>query len=118
MPELKNCEYVLIEYAPSPLRDTRLAIGLFLFNDAGRLVRQGFARDWRRVRCLDPQADLTLLENVPGYFEAIRTGIEASLGEQQWTGDFYRQLLRMRQECSGGIQISPEIGRASCRERV
>ena len=41
MPEqLKNCEYFLVEYAPSPLRDTRIAVGLFFgFYPARRAAR-------------------------------------------------------------------------------
>ena len=27
--ELKNCQYLLVEYAPSALRETRLPIGCF-----------------------------------------------------------------------------------------
>src|SRR5690348_17098882 len=74
MPDLKNCEYVLLEYAPSALRDIRLPIGLFLFGAQGRLIRQGFASDWRQVRCLDPQADIELLGSLPSYFESCSRG--------------------------------------------
>ncbi len=103
MPDLKNCEYFLVEYAPSPLRETRVAIGLFLFEDSGRLVRYGFANDWRRARCLDPQADLAMLANLPAHFDSIRaaTARERSL---------YDQLLTMREDCSGSIQISAPKG--------
>ncbi len=116
MPEMKQCEYVLVEYAPSPLRETRVAIGLVLFDGAGRLVRQGFARDWRQVRCLDPGADFSLLEGLAGHFEKL-----AKLGSGEWgvgsgelagggSGGFYEQLRRMHEDGSGGLQISAARG--------
>ncbi len=98
MPDLKNCEYFLVEYAPSALRETRIAIGLFLFDDAGRLIRYGFASDWHRVRCLDPQADLAMLANLPAHFE------------RQETESLYVQLRRMQAEDSGGVQIAAPRG--------
>ena len=69
--DLKNCEYFLVEYAPTALRDTRVSIGLFLFEASGRLVRHALTRDWRQLRCLDPQADVQLLESLPGYFDQL-----------------------------------------------
>lgn len=123
MPELKNCEYVLLEYAPSPLRETRVAVGLFLFDAAGRLLRQRFAADWRQVRCLDPQADVALLENLGAHFERLAEsegGLQVTEDrERQRTklqrksssaGNFYQQLMRMHEEGSGGLQISAPRG--------
>ena len=51
MPEpKKNCEYFLAYYAPSALRETRIAIGLFLFEASGRLVGHRLTQDRRTVR--------------------------------------------------------------------
>jgi len=119
---LKNCEYFLVEYAPSPLRETRVAVGLFLFEASGRLAGHGFTRDWRHVRCLDPQADLGLLANLPAHFEAIRaascapesgaTDAGATVRDRSpHTGEnFYNQLLLMREDYSGTLQISSPRG--------
>ena len=104
---LRNCEYFLVEYAPSPLRETRIAIGLFLFEPSGRLVRHGFTRDWRQVRCLDPQADLGMLGNLPAHFEQA---ISAAMEHPGATENFYEQLVRMQMEQSGGLQISSPRG--------
>ena len=60
--EAKNCEYFLVHYVPSVLRETRVAIGLFLFEESGGLVGHRLTGDWRWVRCLNPRADLDLLE--------------------------------------------------------
>ena len=140
MADLKNCEYVLVEYAPSPLRETRVAVGLFLFEATGRLVRQGFAADWRQVRCLDPQADVALLENLGAHFErlageekreqgttriqesevrkkkrsrsfaALRMTSLEKAAANRSGGSFYEQLRRMHEEGSGGLQISAPRG--------
>lgn len=106
---LRNCEYFLVEYAPSPLRETRIAIGLFLFDDSGRLVHRGFTRDWRRVRCLDPQADLDLLANLPAHFDQAKESKTAS-GAGNLPSNLYDQLLQMRQDFCGSLQISPPRG--------
>ena len=125
MPEnLQTCEYFLIEYTPAVLRETRVPIGLFLFTDDGSLVRHGFAKDWRHVRCLDPDADLALLSALPSHFEgaaqmgALEHPRDSQAGPEQgprkvagFSSDtFYRQLLRMREEWSGGLQISSPRG--------
>lgn len=128
MAELKNCEYVLAEYAPSALRETRVAVGLFLFEATGRLLRQGFAADWRQVRCLDPQADVAMLENLGAHFERMAgeegrlqvTGYrlqekenlqgEGSTEGAAGAGSFYERLRRMHEEGSGGLQISAPRG--------
>ena len=125
MPEtLQNCEYILIEYAPSPLRDARIAIGLLLFESSGRLVRHGFTQDWRHLKCLDPQADLDLLANLPAHFEQIRAATvkERAPGSFRFndfprdaqtsinTSPLYQQLLQMREDYSGGLQISAPRG--------
>ena len=120
MPDpLKNCEYFLVEYAPSALRDTRIAIGLFLFEASGRLVRHGFTGDWRHLRCLDRQADLALLANLPAHFEDIRErAADLSRDQELATGartvaataHLYGQLLRLRNEFSGAVRISEPKG--------
>ena len=107
--ELKNCQYLLVEYAPSALRETRLPIGLFLFEASGRLVKHAVTRDWRQLRCLHPQADFRLLESLAGYFDqlvaesAVR---EAASGGTPAAAGFYEQLRQMQQDYSGTLQIS------------
>ncbi|MBI4464513.1 MAG: DUF3037 domain-containing protein [Acidobacteria bacterium] len=97
---LRNCEYFLLRYAPSALRDTSVAIGLFLFEASGILVRCRMTRDWRAVRCLDPQADLALLEGLAEQFERLATEDSDSEGH-----NLYRKLLEMQEEFSGAIRI-------------
>ena len=105
MPEpRRNCEYVLVHYAPSAVRETRIAVGLFLFEASGRLVGQRLTEDWRAVRCLDPQADLEMLGNLPAHFE--RLAAETVSPEET----FYGRLRGMEQEFSGALQVSSPRG--------
>jgi hypothetical protein len=69
----RPCAFQLLRYVPDPVRNEFVHIGVILreapdlvqtpapsLPGAQPLVR--FTRDWRRVRCLDPQADTALLE--------------------------------------------------------
>ena len=107
--DLKNCEYFLIEYAPTALRDTRVSIGLFLFEASGRLVQHAVTRDWRQLRCLDPQADVQLLESLPEYFDQLVAECavqEAASGRALAGVRLYEQLRQMQENYSGTLQIS------------
>ena len=114
MPEpRKNCEYFLAYYAPSALRETRIPIGLLLFEDSGRLVGHRFTEDWRAVRCLDPQADLNLLGMVSAHFEGLATGpfeLRRDSERHRAPESFFETLRQMEQEFAGSLQISPPRG--------
>ena len=114
MPEpTQNCEYVLAYYAPSALRETRVAIGLFLFEESGRLVGYRMTEDWRTVRCLDPQADLTMLGGLSAHFERLAAeGIAPTAASDSlaMAEPLYERLRRMEQEFAGALQISPARG--------
>ncbi len=61
----RNCEFQLLRYVPDAVRNEFVHIGVLLREqgDAGGLALR-FTRDWRRVRCLDPDADTALLESM------------------------------------------------------
>ena len=68
--ERRACEFQLLRYVPDAVRNEYVHIGVILRPQGGGaqagpepvLVR--FTRDWRRVRCLDPEADTALLEGM------------------------------------------------------
>jgi hypothetical protein len=81
MQGLRQCEYFLIEYRPDRARGEYLNIGTVLREvvspedrGAGE-TRLLFTRDWRRVRCLDPDADISKLEQLEAD---IRLQLESS----------------------------------------
>lgn len=67
-PSRLACEFQLLRYVPDPVRNEFVHIGVVLrtadasSEGAGSEIR--FTRDWRRVRCLDPDADTALLEGM------------------------------------------------------
>jgi Protein of unknown function (DUF3037) len=68
MPGLRQCEFFLIQYRPDPARGEYLNIGVLLRevvspeSRGASETRLHFTRDWRRVRCLDQDADISRLE--------------------------------------------------------
>jgi hypothetical protein len=65
--ERRACEFRLLRYVPDAVRNEYVHIGVILREaaaaDRGPAMVQ-FTRDWRRVRCLDPDADTALLEGM------------------------------------------------------
>jgi hypothetical protein len=61
----RTCEFQLLRYVPNAVRNEYVHIGVILREQGGRAPAQvQFTRDWRRVRCLDPEADTALLEGM------------------------------------------------------
>jgi hypothetical protein len=68
MAERKQCEFQLIRYVPDAVKNEFVNIGVVLQSvpspslevEGQRAVR--FTRDWSRVRCIDPDADIEMLE--------------------------------------------------------
>ena len=65
MAERKQLEFFLLRYVPDAVKGEFVNFGLVTIeNGAGRGQRFAdvrFTKDWRRVLCLDPQADLEML---------------------------------------------------------
>jgi hypothetical protein len=79
--ERRACEFHLLRYVPDAVRNEYVHIGVILREQRGREAADGsepvlvrFTRDWRRVRCLDPEADTALLE---GMEEELRRRFQA-----------------------------------------
>jgi hypothetical protein len=71
----RACEFQLLRYVPDAVRNEYVHIGVILREQGGphanspaaagpEPVMVRFTRDWRRVRCLDPEADTALLEGM------------------------------------------------------
>ena len=71
MAERIQCEFFLIRYVPDVVKGEFANIGVLL-REAGRddraVVR--FTRDWSRVKCMDADADIGLLEALEGEIGA------------------------------------------------
>ncbi|MGA3333651.1 MAG: DUF3037 domain-containing protein [Terracidiphilus sp.] len=60
--ERRECEFQLLRYVPDAVRNEYVHIGVILREQGNPRAEVRFTRDWRRVRCLDPDADTALLE--------------------------------------------------------
>lgn len=70
------CEFFLIRYVPDAVKGEYTNIGVLL-RETGReeSARVRFTRDWSRVRCLDADADVGLLEALEGEIDTcLRLG--------------------------------------------
>jgi len=72
------CEFFLIRYVPDVVKGEFTNIGVLLReagarDEARSVVR--FTRDWSRVRCIDPDADVALFEGLEGEIaERLKLG--------------------------------------------
>ena len=67
MSERQQCEFFLVRYVPDAVKNEFVNIGVLLRDasqpgsaDPSAQVR--FTKDWSRVRCIDPDADIAMLE--------------------------------------------------------
>jgi hypothetical protein len=88
MPDRLKCAFQLVRYVPDPVRNEFVHIGVLLRNESGQLDLK-FTRDWRRVRCLDPDADTALLE---GMESELRRRLQEDLARPEAERKFARIL--------------------------
>jgi hypothetical protein len=61
----RACEFQLLRYVPDAVRNEFVHIGVILREQGNRDAAEvRFTRDWRKVRCLDPDADTAVLEGM------------------------------------------------------
>lgn len=90
----QQCTFSLLRYVPDAVKSEFVNVGLVLL-PAGGQPELRFTRDWSRVRCLDSQADIELLES-----------LEADLREKlhDLNGDRDFILRRMQDSFSNALQ--------------
>lgn len=105
MAERLQCEFLLIRYVPDVVKGEFANIGVVL-REAGRedgaAVR--FTRDWTRVRCLDPGADVELLESLEAEIaERLRAGVDARVNAKP-------VLATLEDTLSNSVQVTEMRG--------
>ncbi|MGA7156019.1 MAG: DUF3037 domain-containing protein [Acidobacteriaceae bacterium] len=78
MRERLQCEFSLIRYVPDVVKGEFANIGVVL-REAGKddTAKVRFTRDWSRVRCMDPDADVELLESLEAEIaQRLQAGVE------------------------------------------
>jgi len=85
-----------MRYVPDPFKDEFVNIGVLLLGRKDDYAGVRFTRDWSRVRCLDPQADIDILE-----------ALEGDLLDQMCTPELRKQTMhRLQETLSTGLQLS------------
>ncbi len=105
MPDRIQCEFHLIRYVPDPGRGEFANIGVLL-REAGATgtAHLRFTRDWSRVRRLDADADIALLEALESEI-AARLPLEASAAANG--KPVYKPVLALLEDSlSNSIQIT------------
>jgi len=74
----RECEFQLLRYVPDAVRNEFVHIGVILREQGSPRAEVRFTRDWHRVRCLDPDADTALLEDMEGE---LRRRLEPGPGD-------------------------------------
>jgi hypothetical protein len=103
MPEKRKLDFFLLRYVPDAVKDEFVNIGLVMVEPGANGSGFGevrFTRDWRRVRCLDPHADVEMLA-------ALEREIRGQLAS---THDRELLLRRLEDSFSNVIQLSPAKG--------
>lgn len=62
MNERVQCEFSLVRYVPDPVKNEFVNIGVLLREGTTEAAAVRFTKDWGRVRCIDPDADIEMLE--------------------------------------------------------
>jgi len=89
-----QCRFFLLRYAPDAVKNEFVNIGLVLLPPAGS-AEVRFTHDWSRVRSLDPQADVEVLE-------AMETDLREKLREMNGDREFI--LRRIQDSFSNALQ--------------
>jgi hypothetical protein len=104
MTDGRQLEFFLLRYVPDAVKDEFVNIGVVMVEVSAqsgtRFADVRFTRDWRRVRCLDPQADVDMLA-------ALERDIRSQLAE---THDREVLLRRLEDSFSNVIQLSAVKG--------
>jgi len=99
MAEKKHLDFFLLRYVPDAVKGEFVNFGLMAIENGpngAELIDVRFTRDWGRVLCLDPQADLDVLS-------ALQEEIRQEIGRKK---DQLTLLKKMEDSFSGVVQVS------------
>ncbi len=96
MTEMEKCSFFLLRYVPDAVQNEFVNVGLVLLPQSGAAELR-FTRDWSRVKCLDPQVDVDLLE-------ALESDLREKLRALNGDRDFI--LRKIQDSFSNALQPS------------
>lgn len=109
MADYKHCDFFLLRYVPDVVKQEFVNVGVVMLEEgADGFSDVRFTRDWRRVRCLDPEVDIELLQS---YEDELRRLLQSRSAEvinyklpmsrREWLLDL------MQRSFSGALQLAP-----------
>lgn len=109
MASYKHCDFFLLRYVPDVVKGEFVNLGVVLLEDGDNgFTDVRFLRDWRRLRGLDPEADIELLES---YEAELRRLLQSRVPEIiNYRGPMSRRewlLAQIRDSFSGALEITP-----------
>lgn len=76
MGEKRQFEFFLLRYVPNAVQDEFVNVGVVMVEPGAEFAEVRFTRDWRRVRCLDPQVDVEMLEALENDMKRELRGVQ------------------------------------------
>jgi hypothetical protein len=96
--EKRKLEFFLLRYVPSAVRETFVDIGLVMIEES----KQGsmfadvrFTRDWDTLLCLDPQADIEMLQALEGEIRRRVADVRNCESVMQSLNDSFSNLIQL-----------------------
>lgn len=93
-----GCEYMLLKYVPNPAREEHVNLGLILFESGTDNFEIRFAKNFRRVLCLNSDVDLE-------YLQAIQEDFQSKLSDVREREELLRLL---HNDLEGNLQVGKQ----------
>jgi hypothetical protein len=100
MADLRQIEFFVLRYVPDAVKDEFVNIGVMAVEADGGFAEVRFTRDWRRVKCLDPDVDVEVLE-------ALEREIRGRMAD---VADRELMLQKLEESLSNNVQMSAAKG--------
>ena len=101
MAKKRKLELLLLRYMPDAVKGERVNVGLVLLEAEGAGFSEvRFTRDWRRVQCIDPDADVEVLQ-------ALGRDLRSRIKD---VTDRPTLLKMLNESFSGAIEVAPTSG--------
>lgn len=108
MAEKRKLEFFVLRYAPDAVKGEFVNFGLVMIETpkAG-FADVRFTRDWRRLQCLDPRADIEWLEALQRDIRKRVVDIRDCGSVMRWLTDSFSNLVQLS-ESKGCLTDDPE----------
>jgi hypothetical protein len=100
MDKRKEYEFFLLRYVPNAVREEFVNFGLILTEKEAQddaFAEARFAKDWRRVRCFDPQADIEMLEALEREIRGQLGVLRDRLVLLKWLDETFSNVVQLSQ---------------------